>query len=144
MTNNNSYSVSEKGRAFYGFAFVIYGMILVGMMIYAAGMNLLAEPYARSELNTLQRIIPLVYLPAAVFYFMRVRVYIVCLVAACAYDLWFRLYTGLPPVMLLTDHPVWTACVLITMLFGLLYKGFRFHWWFLLPRKDQRNDYLVR
>ena len=68
MTETNSYTGSEKGRAFYGFAFVIYGMLLVGMLIGAAGMSLLAEPYVRLELNTLRRIIPLLYLPAVVLY----------------------------------------------------------------------------
>ncbi len=142
MTETNSYTGSEKGRVFYGFAFVIYGMLLVGMLIGAAGMSLLAEPYVKPELNTLRHIIPLLYLPAIVFYFARVRVYIIVFSAAWAYDLWFRLYTGLPPVMLLTDNPVWTACVLVTVMFGLLYKGFRWRWWFRLPRHEQRNDYL--
>lgn len=142
MTETSRYTGNEKGRAFYGFAFVINGMLLVGMQIYAAGMSLLAEPFVRPELYTLRHIIPLIYLPAIVFYFMRVRVYIFALIAACAYDLWFRLYTGLPLVMLLTDYPVWTACVLVTVMFGLLYKGFRWRWWFRLPHREQRNDYL--
>lgn len=142
MTDSNQYTGSEKGRAFYGFAFVSYGLILAGMLIGAMGNSLLSEPYVRTELNTLRLIIPFAYLPAAIFFFARVRVYIVCLIAAYAYDLWFRLYSAVPLGMLLTNHPVWTACVLFTLLLGLLYRGFRFRWWFKLPRREQRNSYL--
>lgn len=142
MADMSSCTGREKGRAFYGFAFVVNAMILVGMLLVAAGTALLAEPYVRDGLNTLRLIIPFVYLPAAVFYFARIRVYIVALIAAYAYDLWFRLYTGLPPLMLLTEHPVWTACVLVTVLSGLLCRGFRWHWWFRLPRPTQQNDFL--
>jgi len=130
------YFRDDKGKAFLGFAFVVYGLLLVGMLLSAAVMNLTAENWARPMLDTLQRIVPLVYIPAVVFFFARVRVYIVCLTAAYAYDLWFQFWSGgMSAAMLLTDYPVWTSLIVLTLIFGWVYRGFRFRWWFGAARK---------
>jgi Na+-translocating ferredoxin:NAD+ oxidoreductase RnfE subunit len=119
-----------------------YGILLLGMLLSAALMNLMTETWVRPELNTLQHVIPLVYIPAVILFFARVRVYIVCLIAAYAYDLWFQFWSGsLSALMLISDYPVWTACAVITLIFGFAYRGFRFHWWFGALR-ESRNDYL--
>jgi hypothetical protein len=131
----------ERGRAIFSLAFVVYGILLLGMTGSAAMMNLMTETWARPELNTLQRIIPLVYLSAVIFFFARARVYIVCLIAAYAYDLWFQFRSGsLTFGMLFADYPVWTALVIFTLVFGFAYRGFRFRWW--LARREQHNGFL--
>jgi hypothetical protein len=134
---------AHKGRAVFSLAFVLYGLLLVGMTVSAAMMNVMTENWATPALNTLQHIIPLVYIPAVVLYFARVRLYILCLVAAYAYDLWFQFWSGsLSSAMLVTDYPVWTVLVIFTVAFGLLCRGFRFRWWFHLLRQPGRNTYL--
>jgi hypothetical protein len=130
---------SERGKAFFDFIFTVYGIMLICMLASAVFMNLLTDDWVRPVLNTLQDIIPLAYLIAVVFYFLRLRVYIFLLIAAYAYDSLFHFYAA---GMLFTDYPVWAACALFTLVFGLLYKGFKFRWWFRREKKGHRNDYI--
>jgi type IV secretory pathway TraG/TraD family ATPase VirD4 len=78
-----------------------------------------------------------------VFFFVRIRVFTACLVLAYAYDLWFRFWSGsLSLAMLITNYPVWTVLVMFMALFGFLYRGFRFRWWFTKPVPQGRNSFL--
>lgn len=135
------YFRDTQGKAFFSFAFVIYGLLICVMLLSAAFMNLMTEDWARPALNTLQRIIPLIYIPAVILFFMKVRVYIICLAAAYAYDLWFHFYVGLTAAQLIIDYPLWTACALLTIIFGFAYRGFRFRWR-LFPRRESRNGFI--
>ena len=133
----------DKGKAFFGFAFVVYGILLCAMLLSSVFMNLMSENWAKPELNTLQRIIPLVYLPAVVLYFARVRVYMIGLIVAYAYDLLFQFWSGnMSAMQLVIEYPVWTACVLLTVIFGVAYRGFKFRWWFgKIKKQNDKNIY---